>query len=349
MGFDAGDSNLYRYTKNKPLLFSDSSGLLESSPIYGTWIFWEKMPISNLNISGISDWKAVDSIIARIDEDFPLNKIPFVEARYPITSTLMKGKLTPSYPSVTPDKSMGIANTAFPRAKPSQLARINLRVNLLRFKQDLVTNMYLLVRDNLSSEAKGKMTSKDYYEIEVMANQTADQLIWMFDLFLRSHPGAKPNLGWTWENRNIPSARFSSPWCADWTGAMSAWIQHAITSKPEHPANKYLEFEWGQANHHPIGLEVQHNFIIFKPKGHVTQLSVPGNNFVDSAILLFDPWRELTPTLYSAIPWGQKGRRTPTDIMSRLKSNEYSYYFNNLFNDTFFDHNLRLGSMYSTK
>jgi len=157
-----------------------------------------------------------------------------------------------------------------------------------------------------------------------MANQTANDLIRMVDLFLRSHPGARPALGQRNAVGNLVGAqnRFSHPWCADWAEAMDAWISVAINAPARnHPSLPYIRLQWGQANNNG-----QHNFIVMSPVGHNIQLSTPGNAAVDPVILLFDPWRDLLPRFYPAVALTQGGNTAPTEMRTRQQLAEMWYW-----------------------
>jgi hypothetical protein len=149
-----------------------------------------------------------------------------------------------------------------------------------------------------------------------MANRTADDLIRMVDMFLRTHPGARAELG---TRLRYLDDRFTAPWCVDWTAAMGAWINRVIVTKGnQHPANAYLDFARGVADGPTIWQ--QHNFILIGPRGYIwgdprqIQLSQVDNAAVDPVILLFDAWRELLPIAYRPIPWTSQPRRTPTSL-----------------------------------
>ena len=290
----------------------------------------------DLDISGETDTYIVRRAIAFVDVRYRLNEIPVV----------VPNAVAPVYFGVLVDNSVYIpamtGNPAYRRAyvTAAQLARINIRANLVNLKQGLVNRIYNMVINN--PPAGVAIVNAD---VAAMANRTADDLIRMTDLFLRTHPGARPELGtrnyvanaFEWQNR------FSHPWCADWTGAMMAWI-HTVIRDRQHPANTYLEFDFGQANSTVI---LQHNFVIVRPRNYAIQLTSPWlSPAADPVVLLFDPWRELLPIAYHTIPWNWTARRAPTNVIDHLESAEYIYYRDNINNRNtrFSDLQLRLGS-----
>lgn len=323
----------------------------------------------SLNISGSTDSVFVRRAIASLDTPrFRLTRIP----------VLTPNEEAPAFASIQGDRAGPgpfleqdfTADNAIPLVTAAQLARINLRANLIHLKQGLVDRIYNMVINN--PPAGVQIVNAD---VAVMANQTADDLIRMVDLFLRTHPGARPELATRNGAADFVGAqdRFSHPWCADWAGAMSYWIQHVIAGQlGQHPANTYLDFAWGQSINNvlpsiplpPLGLsrtlynavnvELQHNFIIIAPRGYVApinriQFSAPGNDAVDPVIIMFDPWRDLLPRAYRPTPWSEAARRTPTRVFVNPanRSNEYIFYHENRRDRRFNDRELRLGEFFT--
>jgi hypothetical protein len=311
-------------------------GQPQPEPEYGTREFWLTRPRRSardggLNITAEQRRDVVQDAIAALDTTFRLETIPVLRPNDPAPRWIQIGRDR----AATGLFEGGLVFGGI--ATPAQLARIHLRVNLIHLKQHLVDSFYNMVVNNPPSGRQ--WTEEDRRDIANAMNRTADDLIRMVDLFLRTHPGAKPSL----DSRHWWQNRFSAPWCADWAGAMRAWITAVITSRgPQHPANRYLQFEWGQANH----MGYQHNFIIIKPSGHTVQLSTPENDAVDRKILLFDPWRDLLPRAYPATPWSQRPYATPTKVPQARDIEEYLYYFDRLGDPRFSDPYLGLGEFY---
>lgn len=110
---------------------------------------------------------------------------------------------------------------------------------------------------------------------------------------------------------------------------MDAWISTAIVDpRRNHPAARYIEFEWGQYHEGGIIQDVQHNFIIIKPALHRVQLSRPGNAAVDPVTLLFDPWRDLLPRVYRPTPLTEGGFFAPTRTWHRNNIDPQWYWDN---------------------
>ncbi len=311
-------------------------GQPQPEPEYGTLAFWLTRPRRSardggLDITAEQRRDVAQDAIAALDTTFRLETIPVLRPNDPAPRWIQIGRDR----AATGLFDGGLVFGGI--ATPAQLARIHLRVNLIYLKQHLVDRLYNMVVNN--PPAGRQWTEEDRRDIANATNRTADDLIRMVDLFLRTHPGAKPSL----DTRHWWQDRFSAPWCADWAGAMRAWITAVITSRgPQHPANRYLQFEWGQANHKGY----QHNFIIVKPSGHTVQLSTPENETVDRKILLFDPWRDLLPRAYPATPWSQRPYATPTKVPQASGIEEYLYYFDRLGDPRFSDPYLGLGEFY---
>jgi len=330
IGFDAGDINLYRYVGNSPTNATDPSGL--QPPAYGTRPFWQTEPRSFLDISGSRDRDLVMRAIASVDTQFRLSTIPVLTPNGEARPFL---GITADRANISGRAMNGGGVISQPIATPAQLARINIRVNLLHLKQGLVDGIFNMVMNNPARDV-----DFDPDPVAAMANRTADELIRMVDLFLRTHSGARPEQGqrnWVANAFGLQN-RLNAPWCADWAGAMSAWTDQVIVFRgEEHPANHYLEFRWGQANNNG-----QHNFLTIMPQGHQIQFSRPGNDAVDPVILLFDPWRELMPRLYRPIPLTQ-ANGAPTHIQEGVDSEEYLFYRDNRRLPQFNHQQLRLG------
>lgn len=308
IGFAAGDPNLYRYVRNNPTNATDPSGLHQRGSATASWDFWATVPREMLDISEIGDHAEVTRILGLLDTAFSLaGTLPTVQARFTVTGSYVDGgRQAPSHPAVTT-----ILRTihGWPQVTPAQLARINLRVNLLSIKQHLVSALYTLIRDN----SHGRNVNMG--DVEAAANRVADDLIRIVDRFLRTHPGASPSLGSRdgWFGIQLPGAtRSSHPWCADWAEAMDAWIGRQIRQDQNHPGNQYWRFDWGQCNHN----NGQHNFIIVAPAWHIPQMSRSNTNIVDRRILLFDPWRDIMPGMYPAEPLTGNRRSAPTTTVN---------------------------------
>jgi hypothetical protein len=315
-GFDAGDVNLYRYVGNDPTNATDPSGLQERPPAYGTRAFWETQPRPALDISGTRDTDRVRQAIASLDTNFALTRIP----------ALTPNAAAPAFVQIAPDSSIprSHARNWVPFIRSNNLARINIRVNLINLKQGLVDGIYNMVMNN---NPQGMPIDRD--AVAAMANRTADDLIRMTDLFLRTHPGATSALGMRNAVGNFLGLqdRFSHPWCADWAEALDAWIGVSVRS-PNHPASQFIELGWGQCN-----ITGQHNFIVIMPARYQPQMSRPGNAAVDPVILLFDPWRDLMPRLYRPVPLTEGGYTAPTNMQNPNAVEQY--YRPNLSNPRF--------------
>ena len=93
-----------------------------------------------------------------------------------------------------------------------------------------------------------------------------------------------------------------TPWCSDFADAMLLALENA----------KYKNFSlscWNVRRGQWNGNNLQHNFVIIKPEGHLIQFSP----LVDPVITIVDPWRDLRPGVYPATgrPFGG-----PTNINS---------------------------------
>lgn len=296
IGFDAGDANLYRYVGNSPTNASDSSGLAE----HGTWDFWGNRPRAELDISGTTNTRFVAEVIKKLDTDFSLDKIPWVDARYTVfdvTGNYTVGRRAPAERLVTADRAgdykghpnarTGSADERRPWITPAQLARINIRVNLLSLKQDIVTEVFRMLRDT-TPVGPGIPAKPDRKDLEQAANDIADAYIRAVDRFLKDHPGAKPRLG---ARNAIADAmglqnEVNAPWCADWVGPIHSAI---IDVK-----SKYIGVDHGQYKEKGLIWDTEHNFAIVRPRGYTPKF-LPT---LDPVILLFDPWRDLLPRVY---------------------------------------------------
>jgi len=309
----------------QPLLF----GQQQPTPEYGTLEFWRSRPRTpasdgGLNISAERQHAVVQQALDALDTTFRLEAIPLLSPNSP----------APRFVRIERDRAGWFGGAS---VTPAQLARISLRVNLIHLKQNLLDSLYNMVINN--PPAGRQWTEQERREIASAMNRTADDLIRMVDLFLRTHPGARPGLG----QRGVrirgtdfmlhDPGRFDAPWCADWAEAMATWIECVIGMRPGHPANRYLQFRWGQSNNNG-----QHNFIMIAPLGYMQEdpprpgqntLSVVGNAWVDPVILLFDPWRELLPRVYRPTPLTGGGNTAPTRFW-RINDCAETYYRNNL-------------------
>jgi hypothetical protein len=291
-------------------------GQPQPEPEYGTRDFWLTRPRRSardggLNISAEQRRDVVQEAIASLDTTFRLETIPVLSPNDP----------APRFIEIGSDRAAGWLNGGI--ATPAQLAHIQLRVNLIHLKQNLVNSLYNMVVNNPPDGQR--WTEQDRRNIAIAMNRAADDLIRMVDLFLRTHPGARPSLG----SRHWWQDRFSAPWCADWAEAMDAWISTAIVDpRRKHPAARYIEFEWGQYHQEGIIRDDQHNFIIIKPALHRVQLSRPGNAAIDPVILLFDPWRDLLPRVYRPTPLTEGGFFAPTRTWHRNNVDPQWYWDN---------------------
>jgi hypothetical protein len=318
----------------QPLLF----GQQQPTPEYGTLEFWRSRPRApasdgGLNISAERQHAVVQQALDALDTTFRLEAIPLLSPNSP----------APRFVRIERDRA---GRFGWASVTPAQLARISLRVNLIHLKQNLLDSLYNMVINN--PPAGRQWTEQERREIASAMNRTADDLIRMVDLFLRTHPGARPGLG----QRGVrirgtdfmlhDPGRFDAPWCADWAEAMDTWSYLVIRSRgPRHPANRYLQFAWGQSNNNGQ----QHNFLMIMPAGYLQnglRLSEPGNPAVDPVILLFDPWRELLPRVYRPTPLTDGGTWAPTDVWG-WDQVEPAYYFENRHNPRFREPQLGLG------
>lgn len=303
IGFEAGDPNLYRFEGNGPANETDPTGLKPGD--YGSWDFWANAR-RKLEITGSTDEKHVSQVLESLDTTYRLDVIPWVDARKPIAYNVTVGTLAPPEMLIKEDRSgpyMGHPNarTGDPSERrcmvtSAQLARINIRANLLNLKQRIVTEVFLMlmkeppkhpsIKDDSSMDTfdRNLKRSKEYEE---QANLIADAYIRAVDQFLKDHPGAGPMLG----SRNMVADKLgiqnekNAPWCADWTPAMTSALIDVRSN--------YVSIQWGQWKKSGI-VDLEHNFAIVKPFGHQTQF-LPA---LDSIILLFDPWRDLLPRVY---------------------------------------------------
>ncbi len=247
MGFDAGDSNLYRYVNNAPTDRTDPSGLEGE---YGTWEFWADAGKA-LDISGSKSRKQVDKVVDQLDTTYSLKKIPMVDPFFPITSNLMTGKPAPAEKLIKGDRAgdpighpnarTGSLDEYRPVISDAKLARINIRANLLSLKQKIVTEVYLMLKETTPVDPliNGQPSLQ---ELVNASNEIADTYIRAVDTFLKDHPGARPKLGArnaVLDATGISNER-NAPWCADWAPAM---VTAMVDLK-----NKYIGVNHGQYN-----------------------------------------------------------------------------------------------------
>ena len=304
LGFEAGDANLYRYVDNNPATETDPSGL-QALAGYGTRGFWENVPRRELDISGYTDSYIIGMRLGRIDSDFPLTTLPrvaFNENRQIAINPIQAD-------------GRGIAT-------PAQLARINIRANLVAFKQQIVNAVVRMLQNTAPVPPHGVQATPAAFE--TAANEVADALIRATDEFMRTHPGARPSLGARNGFANLLgiSNAQNAPWCGDWGPAMRDALFEAQRIGQLNTARNFIRFLPGQAFDPGLVYDLEHNFIIIAPAGHSIRFSTPGNDAVDTGILIFDPWRELIPTPYVPTPWSQQPRRTPTNLFPRQEQLE---------------------------
>lgn len=308
LGFHAGDANLYRYVGNNPTNETDPSGLVA---VKG-WDFWANEPRKQLDITASRDSRLVKKAIESLDGDFSLDSIPYVEARNPVTSNITTGRWAPEESLVGPDRSMGVpggTGLMIQRSTPAELARINIRVNLLSLKQSIVTAVVLMLKSTqpaqkaaLHPEEKIQPLDLSHKNYERIANSLADDYIRGTDSFLRDHPGARPSLGqrrWLLDATGIQN-EFNAPWCADWAPYMQQKLNKG--SNDPNQFNDYLKVEFMQWNSGGF----QHNFQMVRPVGYAIKV-LPE---IDNVAVIFDPWRDLLPRVYSA----SKTSFAPTNI-----------------------------------
>jgi RHS repeat-associated protein len=300
VGLEAGDTNLYRDVANNPMNLTDSSGLVANPP-YGSWEFWRTAPQLNLNITGASDRTFVETAIKNLDARYNLSTIPWISVREPGAARVPPERLISSDAVVYAPSGMAVNYGIWAKGlvTPAQLARINIRVNLLYYKEHIVRSVYDTLKAGApTTVCKGEKdgepilgvpTLADY---EAAANDIADVYIRAVDAFFKEHYGARPMLesrGWA---RIDFGNKYSAPWCADWAAAMyKALYENTKISNP--PANlstrKLLTISFAQYR----GRGYQHNFVIVYPVTYTPDLSG-----IDKTILIFDPWRDLLPRVY---------------------------------------------------
>jgi hypothetical protein len=140
-----------------------------------------------------------------------------------------------------------------------------------------------------------KLNIPSDFDYLMSANEIANTYIIAVDKFLRDYPGAAPQLGTRLEVPLVESDETRAkraPWCADWSSAMVA----ALSNLQKSGRGGFWVVQSGQYNEARLVKDYQHNFAIVRPRGHTVQF-LPA---IDPVILLFDPWRDLLPRVYSA-------------------------------------------------
>lgn len=301
IGFNGGSANLYVAFDNNPTNRVDPFGLQPG----------EKELMAKYQSSQWETWSF--DARSRFDLSKAPNDVQGLLAFHRSVVGALETYHLGSIPHIDPRK-----NTAVPAEKifasalvsESELARINLRYNLLSLKKQLVSSIFSMLKNNLPDDVRtGKPGEKlqkctDEGEFVTAANLIADAYIRAVDRFLKERL-AKAMC----DRRNFVGDKlgfeneFNSPWCADWAGAIRDDLGSALTHPSMKIVNSILTTDYAQYND-----GYQHNFVILKPRGHTVQL-LPK---LDSGILILDPWRDLLPRAYT--PSATKPWMAPTNI-----------------------------------
>ena len=200
---------------------------------------------------------------------------------------------------------------------PAQKAMMEIRVNWRYLKQDIVNRVYAMLdgvtlelpveltwEESTGPEYRGQETRSvqlsENERIEV-ANVVADEYIRAVWEFLRSNPRAKPATGtrhW-WEGQ-------AAPWCADWFAGIGRSL-HDSSSKTLRIAGQavllgdIVFFETLQRNGPPRFWHphqtMQHNFVVACPTPYKGSIQLAPKK--DPVILIFDPWVDMLPRVYT--------------------------------------------------
>jgi hypothetical protein len=212
-------------------------------------------------------------------------------------------------PNVAAIRKDGLVN---PTA--AELARYNIRTNIDAYKQQLVDQLYGMLKENppvRTTAEEGSVSIKltDTQRIDA-ANKLADIYIQAVYDFLASHWGAQPMQGQRnfWLDAAGIQTPQNHPWCADWAG----YLNDRLVDKVDVNLQKIFTFKFAQqhtertAGQFQVGPN-QHNFIVVYVVGHAPSLPYNGNSPLGGA-LIFDPWPSLTPLAFSPDVSGSSGR-----------------------------------------
>jgi hypothetical protein len=337
IGLAGGETNLNRYVGNDPVNSTDPTGLVQypnaESPAnirrfdrpLTTWQDWYNLATTGgwwnipRQIRSPAQRGEVQHILDNLAGTYGLH-IPWVDPTVGGAPRRFPEREAPAYQHIEGPNTL----------TPAQRARINIRVNLLSLKQDIVNRIYKMLLDNPpetylfgqqhfvfgATGGPRLYSTSDYAEA---ANETANLLISVTDRFLSTHQ-ARPRLGRRGSSvfGDLGDTRETHPWCADWAEAMSAWIGNWLQAHPTSMANTLLQFRWLQYRG-----SFQHNFIGIAPKNYAIRFSpADATSGVDSVLTIFDPWRDIMPRVYGAVaePGGY-----PTDQFERNQL-EQPYY-----------------------
>lgn len=240
-----------------------------------TWSFWGRIRSKDLALDNPKEKCAfIKSVLHHSVEKIPVLNLEEVSFR----------------------KSEAVLEAECSKLTKAQLARYSIRLNLARFKAQIIQDVLELFKQNLP---KSKPTESSELEI---ANELADAYIAIVDTFLKDHPGAKPNLGKRIEFLGLQN-EFNAPWCADWAQGVLQGLMDRFP--PSHPINKWLRFEWAQFK------SPEHNFIIIYPRGYPPKMPPEKNS---RTLLLLDPWQTIKPHTYFPGDPTWLGGSVPTNL-----------------------------------
>ncbi len=285
------------------------------------WLSWYNSRAS-LDITNSGDSTFVNNALAVLDTTYALGTIP----------TLNPGQATPAYYEVKGDRSrstgvmigIGLQPPVFyPRAKPADVARINIRVNLQNLKQELVNEFNNLLTANPPKEQDGTVIPLTAAEKKTNANKLADLYIKTVDNFLNTHPGAVRKqfrfavLQWfgIQNDANCPN-------CDTWATAIQGGVDTGgiMADSSANPSDPVLNnlYDARRAQYH--GIVSEHNFLAVFSKDYTMPPNEPGGfggyiapanmtAAIKAKVLLLDPWQDLLPRVFTttemeASGWG---------------------------------------------
>jgi len=185
---------------------------------------------------------------------------------------------------------------------PAQKSRVEIRLNLKRLKRHIVSYLEEMLSKNPPIPAADA-------EAGEVCEIVADWYIRSVDDFLRTHPGARPELGHRNFVANLVGLQneFNSPWCADWAAGMIT----ALDDLPEAArVHQYFRFGWAQTHSRAAGVfPIQHNYLMVRVAGYPEEFPMDPEK---RRAALFDPWRSTLPLVYYPNPDG-KWYENPTN------------------------------------
>ena len=201
---------------------------------------------------------------------------------------------------------------------PAERAIAYIESNRDKIRQKIILQVADMLENHWSCpKALGK-PKRD--ELENVGRIVADKFINAVIVFLKEHPGARPELA---ERSRWSDDAKSAPWCADWAAGMRDVMTEMCGWRNEKvpiglgtlPICRIITFSYAQ-EHVPGSWKspvYEHNFVIAHPTGYdERKLPVKGKTITShrrlvshmknpckpDCILVFDPWPTITPEVY---------------------------------------------------